>query len=64
MEPPSEPHSTPPERPPSAIGLGISANNGAEGTPRELRTPRLRPLLGPRSSSSERLKQFLSLIHI
>eukprot|EP00969_Alexandrium_andersonii_P227916 10065534-Alexandrium_andersonii.AAC.1 len=37
--------------------LGICANNGAECAPPELRGSILRPFLGPRSSSFERLTQ-------
>eukprot|EP00969_Alexandrium_andersonii_P223147 9855832-Alexandrium_andersonii.AAC.1 len=38
--------------------FGISANNGAERTPQKVRGSMLRPLFGPRrSSSSERLKR-------
>eukprot|EP00969_Alexandrium_andersonii_P111340 4916441-Alexandrium_andersonii.AAC.1 len=37
--------------------FGICAKSGAERTPRELRGPILRSVLGPRSSGSERLKQ-------
>eukprot|EP00969_Alexandrium_andersonii_P147261 6511860-Alexandrium_andersonii.AAC.1 len=37
-------------------GFGTCANTCEERTPRELRGPVLRPFLGPRSSSSERLK--------
>eukprot|EP00969_Alexandrium_andersonii_P136873 6055568-Alexandrium_andersonii.AAC.1 len=51
MQPPWEP----PEQPLFAVIFGISANNGAERTPRELRGSMLRPFLGPRSSSSEGL---------
>eukprot|EP00969_Alexandrium_andersonii_P123158 5443611-Alexandrium_andersonii.AAC.1 len=38
-------------------GFGICADNAAGHTPRELRTLISRPVLGPRSSSSERLKR-------
>eukprot|EP00969_Alexandrium_andersonii_P346310 15309332-Alexandrium_andersonii.AAC.1 len=40
------------------VRFEISANNGAERTPRELQGSILRPLMGSCSSSSERLKQF------
>eukprot|EP00969_Alexandrium_andersonii_P191525 8459138-Alexandrium_andersonii.AAC.1 len=36
---------------------GSARKNGAERTPRELQGPMLRSSLGPRSSSSEHLKQ-------
>eukprot|EP00969_Alexandrium_andersonii_P353610 15440297-Alexandrium_andersonii.AAC.1 len=38
--------------------FGICTNNGADTTPWELLGPILKSFLGPRSSSSERLKQF------
>eukprot|EP00969_Alexandrium_andersonii_P323059 14274417-Alexandrium_andersonii.AAC.1 len=53
------PLEAPPARQPARFvgGIGIRAKKGAERTPRELREPTLRPFLGPRSSSFERLKQ-------
>eukprot|EP00969_Alexandrium_andersonii_P021005 918018-Alexandrium_andersonii.AAC.1 len=42
---------------PSVVRFGICARSGAERIPRKLRVPLLRPFLGPRSSSSECLKQ-------
>eukprot|EP00969_Alexandrium_andersonii_P246019 10871823-Alexandrium_andersonii.AAC.1 len=39
---------------PFVVRFGISANNGAERTARELRRTSLGPFLGPRSSISER----------
>eukprot|EP00969_Alexandrium_andersonii_P301090 13311004-Alexandrium_andersonii.AAC.1 len=47
-----------PPRWPLVVATGLSAQNGAEDTPRELRGPILRPFLRPRSPSSERLKPF------
>eukprot|EP00969_Alexandrium_andersonii_P016605 727857-Alexandrium_andersonii.AAC.1 len=48
----------PPARPPVRFisRFGICAKNSAERTPPELQKPMLRPFLGPRSSSVERLK--------
>eukprot|EP00969_Alexandrium_andersonii_P360855 15456306-Alexandrium_andersonii.AAC.1 len=46
---------------PFVVGFGISANNGAEHTPRELRGSVPRPFLGPRNSSLEPLQHFCML---
>eukprot|EP00969_Alexandrium_andersonii_P273805 12102095-Alexandrium_andersonii.AAC.1 len=42
---------------PLVVRSGISTNDDAERTIRELRGSILRPFLGPRSSSFERLQQ-------
>eukprot|EP00969_Alexandrium_andersonii_P167155 7388272-Alexandrium_andersonii.AAC.1 len=47
--PPLEPPSERPELPHCAVRSGISANNGAERTPQELRGSRVRLFLGLRS---------------
>eukprot|EP00969_Alexandrium_andersonii_P207745 9177161-Alexandrium_andersonii.AAC.1 len=47
-------------RPTSSMDSASALNNGAEGTSGEFRRSMLRPFLGPRSSSFERLKQVLT----
>eukprot|EP00969_Alexandrium_andersonii_P331303 14643250-Alexandrium_andersonii.AAC.1 len=61
--PRGHPREAPSAHPPARLvgRFGICAKSGAECTPRELRGQILRPSLGPRSSSFERLKQFRTL---
>eukprot|EP00969_Alexandrium_andersonii_P166340 7349769-Alexandrium_andersonii.AAC.1 len=54
MDPPRSPLGTS-RTTPVIVRFGINASNGAECTPRELQGSVLRPFLGPRNSSSERV---------